>query len=320
MKPILPVLALLAVCGCASEPPLIPMQEQTDAPETVEPVDVVEPWSNPLKITKGLPTVTRTAQEIIREQNAASRVGVDRGAWKGAKLRYRWVDGESYDITVAKDRTTSLVLFPGEGFNNYSYGDENFGPELEATWAGTRDAKAMPYGPGQTSIPIVPWVGRGCTDLTVYTTWRIILANVCSVPKNAPYNRIVEWWMPGEELRRFSDALASGEVSAPTIEPATGVPHVEVEARYKPNGQAPDGWLAEEWTAFNDGERTYVIPPPGLPFNAVPVVRNAQDGDTPLYRMRSRLDGEGTYYQISALPSEIIMSHGDETMTLRRTK
>jgi len=218
---------------------------------------------------------------------------------------------------VAKDTTTTLKLFPGEGFVNYSYGYENFGPEIKATWSGTRDAKAMPYGPAQTAIPITPWVSGRCTDLTIYTTWRDILINMCATGTKKAYNKIVEWWMPGEELRRFADALASGEVVAPTIEPATGIPNAEVKARYKPVNK-PEGWSADEWIAFNDGKRSYVVPPSGLPFDPVPAVRTAGVGNTVEFRKRNRLDGQGTYFQISALPPEILMVYGAEMLTLRR--
>jgi len=318
MKTLLPIFALMALVGCASQPTITTMVEQPDIPEEEDTSGVVEPWSNPIKVSPGEPAPRRTVQQILNDADAKSRRSVQDGGWKGAKLRYRWVDGESYDIVVAKDRTTTLKLFPGEGFNNYSYGEEGFGPPLEATWSGTRDAKAMPYGPAQTAIPIVPWVSKGCTDLTIYTTWRDILINVCATGKSKPHNRIVEWWMPGEELRRFADALASGEVSAPTMEPATGVPHAEIKARYKVTGEKPEGWSANDWVAFHDGKRTYIVPPAGLPFTAVPALMSAEGGETPIFRHRQRLDQQGGYYQIEALPPEIIMTYGSQTLTFQR--
>lgn len=319
MKAWLPaVAALLALSACASQQPTVTaMVEQPDAVEEEDMSDVVEPWSNPIKTTPGNPGPRMTVSDILRQADKSSTRGVSDGAWKGAKLRYRWVDGESYDVVVAKDRTTTFKLFPGEGFNNYSYGDDNFGPELKATWSGTRDAKAMPFGPAQTAIPLVSWVSHGCTDLTIYTTWRDILVNVCAVGKNKPYNRLVEWWMPGEELRRYADALASGEVAAPTIEPSTGIPNAEVKSRYKPVN-APDGWSSDEWVAFHDGRKTYVVPPAGLPFEPVPAARDNGSGNTVMFLKRNRLDGQGTYFQIAALPPEILMVHGSDMLTLRR--
>lgn len=317
MKSLLPVAALLALCACASPPTVTAMVEQTAPEEEVEPADVVEPWNNPIKIMPGEPAPRRTVQDILNEQNASAARSIRDGGWKGAKLRYRWIDGDTYDVVAAKDSITTLKLFPGEGFNNFAYGDENFGPELVGTWSGTRDGKAMPFGPAQVSIPVTPWVRGKCTDLTIYTTWRDILINLCSTGTKKAYNKVVEWWMPGEELRRFADALATGEVSAPTIEPSTGIPNAEVKARYKP-ANAPEGWDAEEWVAFNDGRRTYVVPPAGLPFDPVPTVRGGNVGATPEFRKRNRLDGQGTYFQISALPPEILMVHGSDMLTLRR--
>lgn len=319
MKALLPIAALLALAACATPPTVTAMVEQEMQDEELEPVDVVEPWSNPIKVIPGKPTPQQTDRQLLTQQNAISKRSIHDGAWKGAKLRYRWVDGETYDVVAVKDATTTLKLFPGEGFNNYSYGDENFGAPLEDTWSGTRDAKAMSYGPAQTAIPITPWVSGKCTDLTIYTTWRDILINLCSTGTKKAYNKIVEWWMPGEELRRFADALATGEVSAPTIEPSTGIPNAEVKARYKPVN-APEGWDAEEWIAFNDGKRTFVVPPVGLPFEPVPAVRSGGAGDTPEFRKRNRLDGQGTYFQVAALPPEILMVHGADMLTLRRMK
>lgn len=320
MRSLLPVFALLALSACAPQTAyLTPMVEQQGPDEVEDTSDVVEPWNNPIKVTPGEPTPQQTTRQLLTQQNASSTRSIHDGAWKGAKLRYRWVDGETYNVVAAKGATTTLKLFPGEGFNNYSYGDEHFGPELKDTWSGTRDAKAMPYGPAQTAIPITPWVSGRCTDLTIYTTWRDILINLCSTGTKKAYNKIVEWWMPGEELRRFADALASGEVAAPTIEPTTGIPHAEVKARYKPVNK-PEGWSADEWIAFNDGKRSYVVPPTGLPFEPVPAVRSAGSGNTVEYRKRNRLDGNGMYFQIASLPPEIIMVHGSEVLTLRRVQ
>ena len=279
---------------------------------------VIEPWENPIKLKPGEPTVGRPVSEILAEANASSERTARDGGWTGAKLRYRWVDGETYNIVVAKNAVTTLKLFPGEGYVNYAYGYEHFGPEILPTWSGTRDQKAMAYGPAQTSIPITPWVSGRCTDLTIYTTWRDIFINICATGTRKAYNKSVEWWMPGEELRRFTAALRSGEIAVPTVEPATGVPHAEVNARYAVDGAVSEGWATKEWLAFNDSRKTYVVPPSGLPFNPVPAVRTAGGGDTPLFRSLPRRDVEGSYYQIDALPPEIMMVHGDETLTLRR--
>jgi type IV secretory pathway VirB9-like protein len=317
MKALLPVAALLALTACASPPVVTAMVEQPAQEEEAEPADLVEPWNNPVSVTPGEPALRRTVQQILNEQNAASERSVNDGAWKNAKLRYRWVDGETYTVVAAKKRITTLKLFPGEGFNNFAYGDENFGPELVGTWSGTRDGKAMQFGPAQVSIPVTPWFRNRCTDLTVYTTWRDILINLCSTGTEAAYNKVVEWWMPGEELRRFADALATGEVSAPTIEPSTGIPNAEVKVRYKP-ANAPEGWNADDWVAFNDGKRTYVVPPVDLPFEPVPAVRAGGVGNTVEFRKRNRLDGQGSYFQIASLPPEILMVHGADMLSLRR--
>lgn len=309
--------ALLALAACASEPPIATLMEDPRPVEEAEPADLVEPWDNPIKATAGAPIPRRSQREILASALGEAATGVDEGNWKGAKLRYRWVDGKSYDVALAKDRITTLMLFPGEGFVNYSYGDEYFGPELKPTWSGTRDAAAMRYGPAQTAVPITPWVTGKCTDLTVYTTWRTILMDVCATGTKKAYNRLVEWWMPGEELRRFSEALAAGAASGPAAEPATGVPHAEIKARYRPV-QAADGWRADEWSAYHDGRKTYVVPPPDLGFDPVPAVRVAGDGATPLFRSRPRADREGSYFQIDARPEEVVMVHGSDTLVLRR--
>jgi type IV secretory pathway VirB9-like protein len=323
MRTSLPVIALLALAGSlvgcsSSEPKYLAMVEQPETPTEEDTSGVVEPWDNPIKVTPGEPAPYQTVTALLQSQNDAAVRDARTGAWRGAKLIYRWVDGEIYNVVATKNRITTLKLFPGEGFVNYSYGYEYFGPEVKATWSGTRDAKAMSFGPAQTSIPITPWVSGKCTDLTIYTTWREIFINICSTGTIKAYNRSVEWWMPGEELRRFSNAVKSGQIAAPTVEPATGIPHAEVNAKYTVHGQAPGGWSAKEWVAFNDGRKTYVVPPVGLPFDPVPTIRNSGTGETPSFRKKQRLDLEGSFYQIDALPPEIVMVNGDETLSLRR--
>jgi hypothetical protein len=307
--------ALLALTACASEPTFTAMVEMPQPEHEEDTSDVVGPWGNPIKMVPGQPD-RRSVSAILKEANDSSLADVRDGQWQKAKLRFRWEDGTPYKIVTAKNRVTSLKLFPGEGYVNHAFGDDrHFG--LEPTWAGTRDQKAMPYGPAQTSVPVIPWEAGKCTDLTIYTTWREIMVETCSVSTQSPYNRSVEWWMPGEELRLYADALKSGEVAAPTMEPATGVPMAQVQAKYKPEAN-PDGWASKEWLAFHNGKKTYVIPPVGLPFTPVPVVRNAGGSDTPSFRSRQRLDMQGSYFEIDALPPEILMAHGSEMLTLRR--
>jgi len=175
----------------------------------------------------------------------------------------------------------------------------------------------MAYGPAQTAVPIMPWVSGRCTDLTVYTTWRTILMNVCSTGTKKAYNRVVEWWMPGEELRRFKASLQSGEVSGPSADPATSMPLAEMKVHYKP-AKAGRIWRADEWTAFNDGKRTYVVPPTDLGFDPVPAVNTAGIAATPLFRKLPRHDGDGFYYQIDDLPQEVSMVYGSDIMVMRR--
>jgi hypothetical protein len=259
--------------------------------------------------------------EMLRQSYAEGSARMADGSLVRHKLTYRWRDGESYPIIMARGRVTSFVLFPGEGFNTYALDDDRwFGLDV-SIGAGTRDQPAAPFGPQTSVVPIKAFGAGKCTGLTIYTTWRIILADICSTGSAKGYNRIVEMWMPGAEVRQLKERMASGEASPPAMDPITGLPVDRIQGRYKVVSNAGPEWRADDWKTMHDGRRAYIVPPAGLSFIPVPVAQVGGQSNTPVHRTIPRQDGQGSYFVIEGAkgaPAEVVMQHGEKTLTLRR--
>lgn len=306
------VLAVVALAGCAVPAPTVtPMQRM--GPGAAPDPGVTE---NPVKVRPSKGQDRRSVLQRLRDANKEASRDVFDGYFTGAKVNFRWRDGEVYNIVLARNRTTTLVLQPGEAYNNAVFGDDRyFG--LDPTWAGTKDTRAGAAGPAATQVPVIAWESGRCTDLTLYTTWRTILLNICSTGNSNAYNRVVAWTFPDDEKAAVEAGLRRGVA----MEGRTGVPVDQLDTRYRFSGAAV--FRASEWTAMNDGKRrTFVIPPPDLGFLPVPSVLGAGGQSTPQYDVKPARDGDGSYFEILASPppTEIAFQYGAEIMTMRRTR
>ena len=309
-----PVLAAalgLWACQPMQQPPIVKIAPLPAAQKPAEPpsTDI-----NPVKFEAPASGHAASVAARLRQANKEATRTVFDGYFTGATVNFRWQPGEVYDVILAKNRTTTLALAPGEGYVNAVFGDDRyFG--LAQSWAGTKDTRAGGGGPAASLVPIVSWEGGHCTDLSLYTTWRVILMNVCSNGAQGAYNRAISWTFPDDEKARVEQGLKASAVS---MDRSTGVPVDQLDTRYKFDG--PAAWKPGEWTAMNDRKRTYVVPPKDLPVHPVPAIMADGATNTPEYRSLPAKEGDGTYYEIDAVPATLVFQYGDQIMTVRRAK
>src|SRR3712207_3115391 len=134
---------MVALGGCAANlppPELVPMQKIESA--------AADPGltSNPVQYEPPQPGRARTAMQRLREANLSAERSVLDGYFTGAMVNFRWRPGEVYKVILAKNRTTTLVLQPGEAYVNAVFGDDRFFG-LAPTWAGSRDTRGAVAGP-----------------------------------------------------------------------------------------------------------------------------------------------------------------------------
>lgn len=250
----------------------------------------------------------------LKAANAEASRDVFDGYFSGASLKFRWREGEVYNATMARNRSTTFGLYPGEGYVNAVFGDDRFFG-LDTSWSGTKDTRSGAGGPASTQIPVIAYTSGHCTDLTIYTTWRTILLNLCSKGNASAYNKHITWTFPDDEAAAF----AAG-VSAPVpMEQVTGVPVDQLDTRYTFTG---DPTLRPgEWKAMTDGRRrTYLVPPANLGFLPVPYLTAKGNGSTPQYEVKPQRSGDGSYIELisSPPPYRVVLQHGDKTMTVQR--
>lgn len=310
MRPV-PIVALMAFfggCAAALPPPeMVPMKKvRTAADQGVT--------RNPVRYEGPPRGRARTPLQALREANLSAERSVLDGYFTGAVVHYRWRPGEVYKAILAKNRTTTLVLQPGEAYNNAVFGDDRFFG-LAPTWAGSRDTRGALAGPAATQVPIVAFEAGRCTDLAVYTTWRTVLLDLCSNGTRGAYNKAIAWTFPEDERALIEQGMAAVPMDA-----ATGVPVDQLESRYEIKG--PARFRPSAWTVLNDRKRTYLVPPPDLGFFPVPYIVASEGGNTAQYEVKPQQEGAGSYYVLTApkLPSQIALQHGRDVMTIRRVR
>lgn len=124
--------------------------------------------------------------------------------------------------------------------------------------------------------------------------------NTASPPTkcNAAYNPIVQHTYDTDQPQLKAPA-------APTRRP---MPQVS-STRYAYSGSAE--FLPGEWSAYNDGVKTYILPPARLSSRPVPMFA----GGAPAQWW---VDPNTSQYIIRGLPTEVRFQRGDATMTVRK--
>src|SRR4051812_42545902 len=247
MKPYAALLPLvLAACVAQQGPKFTPMAR---TPAAV-PADDPAATSNPLHYEiHPRPRTKAASLEALRVANASAMRTVTDGTFKGAALRMLWDDGNPTQLYVGFDRVMSIQLEPGEAYINHAIGTDH-GIAIYETWAGTHRSGSQQDGPARTVIPVVGNLPGRCTDLTIYTTARILALDVCVVGRNQPYNRIVSFPFAGDDDARAAARLRAQNVP---MEPRTGVPVDQLDTNWKAAG-GPASWRASDWQVMSYGK------------------------------------------------------------------
>jgi hypothetical protein len=227
-----------------------------------------------------------------------------------------YVDGAS--IERAQDSfETQFWLEPGEQTPEVIFGDPQwFKAELTGGGVDTTSMRAKrdkANGRQTTSarlnIVLKNYKPGVSTTMSINTGSRMYLymlivpsckANEASPPAkcNAPYNSVVQHTYDSDQPQIKAAPAAQRSVSAQVA-----------NTRYEYQGSAE--FLPGEWSAYNDGVKTYILPPPRLASRPVPMFPNGAPAQW-------WVDPSSNQYVIRGLPPEVVFSRGDAKMTVRK--
>lgn len=117
---------------------------------------------------------------------------------------------------------------------------------------------------------------------------------------NHPYNPVVQHTYESDQPKA-PKVSANAHRSMPAVS----------DTRYRYEGSA--GFLPNEWSAYNDGVNTYILPPARLASRPVPFL---PQGSAPYFWV----DPQSKHYVIRGLPAEVAFIRGEEKMTVRRDR
>jgi hypothetical protein len=233
-------------------------------------------------------------------------------------LRYQvTVDGASHE-GAQDSNDTQFWLEPGEGapeiiFGNPAYftGEVTAGGVDTTSMRAKRDKAHGRKTVGSRLIIAVKNYKPGeRTSMTIVTGNRVYLYDLivpsCGQPEdetakkcNAPYNPVVQHTYDSDQPQVRAAVALSRDMPAVS------------DTRYSYDG--PAEFLPKEWSAYNDGVNTYVLPPARLASRPVPFLPK---GSAPSFSV----DPQSRHYVIRGLPGEILFTRGDITMTVRRER
>lgn len=212
---------------------------------------------------------------------------------------------------------TELWLEPGEKMPEAIFNDPQwFSAEISG---GGIDTSSMKYKrdknngiktEGAGLIIIVKSYKPGARGtLTVATGSRRylydIVTNACKQPEgqaprkcNAPYNAVVQHTYESDQPKP-REATQARQRPTPRI----------ASTRYSYDGAAE--FLPNEWSAYNDGVNTYIVPPARLASRPVPMF--PEGGPSSFW-----VDPATSNYVIRGLPREVAFKRGDQTLTVRQ--
>jgi hypothetical protein len=316
---VLPLVLVLA--ACAGEEPVPPELLRPVPKATAPPRAATAPAANPrVRAMRPIHEPVgqgRRAAALARLRSASRAATRDTfdGYLQGVEQTFEWVPGESYDVIMAKDKTTTIRLWPGEAYNNHSFGKSTFFG-IDTTWSGLRGERLEAMGPSASMVPVIAFERGKCTNLELYTTWRTILLNLCSIGTADAYNRVVTWAVPQEEQALHAAGLAGNPTPMDAV---TGAPVDQLDSRFEITGDPV--FRPGEWSAMTDNRRhTYLVPPADLGFMPVPHLVKDGGGETAQYEARRRRQGDGVYLDILASPPPraIGLQYGDRMMHIRK--
>lgn len=311
-----PSLSYGYVEGQQIEPPAEPVAR----PSAPIPLGGVAREPPPEKVWKS------DAAKIADAVKKARRNALD-CSFEGEIMTCPYQNGQRYKVTMdgpavewAQDSfETQFWLEPGEMTPEVIFSDPQwFSAELTGGGVDTTSMRAKrdrAHGrqtPGVGLILSVKAYKPGETvNMSINTgsrryLYRLVVpscaANSASPPAkcNAAYNPIVQHTYEGDQPQ----IKASKErISRPAPQIAS--------TRYAYDGSAE--FLPGEWSAYNDGAKTYIIPPARLSSRPVPIF--AQGAPSQWW-----VDPETKGYVVRGLPPEVRFKRGDAFMTVRKER
>jgi hypothetical protein len=233
-------------------------------------------------------------------------------------LRHQVImDGASVE-RASDSNETQFWLEPGETAPEIIFGDPQwFSGEVTAggvdstSMRAKRDKVNGIKTPGARLIVAIKNYKPGVqTTLTISTGSRTYLYYLivpsCKQPEGEPPRKCNAPYVPVVQHTYDSD---QPKVRAATA-PARSMPAVS-DTRYSYDG--PTEFLPKEWSAYNDGVNTYILPPARLASRPVPFL---PQGAAPSFSV----DPQSHHYIIRGLPGEVLFKRGDLTMTVRRER
>lgn len=333
MKKILLLMTTCLISACAGEyapPPPVSLVAATP----VDPITLaVEPsadaLSRPIAVTPTNPLPEpkvknwKSAEAKIAAANKASlRTALD-GEYEGAILRYEYRRGGRYRVVVdgpsdqfpdepgwgidADATTITLGQDDGSEPNITVGGDpqwfnvDKVGTGVEKTMREKRDqVRAMAQGVYTTQITIKCHKRGARATATIGTGKRNYIFDLqcANTHGRNNYNHSVEFYYADEQQVSFPQPVRTT--------PASAAP-VVADIRYEIDG--PAEWRPREWTAWNDGAKTYVHPSPSVQSRPVPMLPAGAG---------FFIDPMTSDYVITGLPGEILFPWGEQAITVRR--
>jgi hypothetical protein len=318
----------LAACaggGPEGEPPAL-NYDYVEGTEVAPPSDVPPPVPVPLAGVAGMePPVqkkwksaaAKTADAIKRSKRTALDC-----TFEGSIMTCPFENGNRTQVTLdgpsapkATDSNgTIFYLEAGEGTPEVIFGNPQWfmaevtgGGTGTESWKSKRDRANNRKTPGTRLVISVKAYKPGeSTPMSVATGNRIYLydlhvpsckANDEAKKCNLPYHPVVQHTYDGDQPNIKPSSVTRRQ--APAV----------ANTRYAYQGAAE--FLPNEWSAYNDGVNTYVLPPARLSSRPVPMFPKGGPSNF-------HVDAVTKQYVIRGLPGEVVFKRGSATMTVRK--
>lgn len=328
--------AVMTLAGCSGgpegEPPSL-TYNYVEGQQIAPPVDPVPSIPMPLGgvATSAAPPEKKwsSASAKIADAVRKSRRNALDCTFEGSIMTCPFRNGLRHEVRLdaasfegAQDANeTQFWLEPGEGTPEIIFGNPAFfSGEVTAGGVDTTSMRAKrdkAHGRQSASARLIIAVKNykpgERSSMTIATGNRVYLYDLvvpsCGQPEddtakkcNAPYNPVLQHTYDSDQPQIKAAAVATPHPKA--------MPQVS-DTRYAYEGSAE--FLPDDWSAYNDGVNTYILPSPRLSSRPVPMF--PKGGQASWW-----VDPSSNHYVIRGLPNEVLFSRGKTTMTVRRSR
>jgi len=284
----------VALVGCSShrrapDPPLDNFVEAHAQPEPPRPLEIVEiphpiPMPNQLKPLPELsaPSPTVPAKDSIQQANVAARMEPTPSGFINAMQVWPFSPAALYQIYTMPDRTTDILLEPGEDILDVSAPDT-------VRWI-IGDTKSGSGPEERRHVIVKPTRADLQCNLAIFTSRRTYHLELRSTTET--WMAAVSWSYPIDNLVALKKQNKQSEAAEPLV---GGVSLDDLQFRYEISGDSPS-WRPIR--AFDDRSKVYIQFPTGIAQGEMPpLFVVGADGDTQLVNYRVR----APYYVVDRL-------------------